>query len=77
MKVKNKKSLYFVFVIVLTLFIGIGYASVTSIDLTVTGEAALDRQDGVIISDIAYKAGTNVNSSASKINSYYKSRIIC
>ncbi len=68
----NKITLMLGFVILMTLFLGIGYARISDVNLELTGTAKANRQTGVVISNISYYADNNANLNASNINTYYK-----
>ncbi len=59
-------------VFVFTFFLGIGYAQISGIDLSVDGVASMSEQSGIIISDIHYSNDNNAILSESKINTYYQ-----
>ena len=69
---KNKKRYLILYVILGVFLIGIGYAEIGNIDLSVEGEAQLDRQTGAVITSVNYVDGVMVDSNQSKIHSFYQ-----
>lgn len=77
---KNKKinsfikSSYFFGILILTaiMFLGIGYAQISGVTLTISGTAKTAGQRGFLISDISYVSDNNANVANSKINTYYQ-----
>ena len=68
-----KRYLKFVLLIAIsTLFLGIGYASITSISLEIEGEATLPRQTGLFISNVQYTSDVGADLANSNINTYYQ-----
>lgn len=64
--------LFAVLILISTLILGIGYAQVSGIDLTVDGSANAIQQNGLIITDVHYVSGVGVTPGDSSINSYYQ-----
>ena len=56
----------------LTLFLGIGYAQVSDINLAIDGLAMTPRQTGIVITDVHYSSNNNAIPVESKIKSYYQ-----
>ena len=54
---------------------GIGYANITGIDLSLSGVASASGQTGVVISNVTYLSNNNADVSNSNINTYYKSMV--
>ena len=52
--------------------LGVGYASITSVDLDLTGNASMDGQTGVVISEVSISDSHNINPNYSEINTYYQ-----
>jgi hypothetical protein len=72
-----KNRLYLIFSIlfcIATLFMGIGYASINSISLNVSGEMFAKVQEGIFITDVNYNGelSNNISVTDSKINSSYQ-----
>jgi len=70
----KKFKIYNVFIIILFSIIttlGIGYAQISNINLTISGEANLIGQPGVFINNASYSSGNNIDSSLSNINTFY------
>ena len=61
---------YLVLLIIAALFMGIAYASITTRELTVSGDIEADAQEGVFISDIKYLSNSGADTENSKINQY-------
>ena len=57
---------------VCTMFLGIGYAGITSISLEIDGDASLPRQRGIYISNITLDSITHTQASSQVINTYYQ-----
>ena len=74
MKNKKKKLLFsfFILIILSTFFLGIGYAQISDIIVSVSGTASADRQEGLVISDISYLSSVNANIGESNINTYFQ-----
>ena len=73
-------KLYLVFSIlfcIATLFMGVGYASINSVSLNVSGEMTAQVQDGIFITEVNYneELSNNVLASDSKINSSYQTNL--
>ena len=62
-------------IIIVTLIMGIGYANITGIDLSLSGVASASGQTGVVISNVTYLSNNNADVSNSNINTYYKSMV--
>ena len=73
---QNKKNnlIYIIFLLLMltTISLGVGYAQISGIGLDISGQAVLDRQTGVVISNIEFLSGNGINPSESSINTYYK-----
>ena len=78
---KNKKRRLFqykifpVLIVIVTLFMGIGYAAVNSISLDITGRALAKGQSGIYITNVSYSENENANVNDSKINNYYQTML--
>lgn len=71
----SKSFGFFIVIFFVTIFLGIGYAQISDIDLTVSGTAMAQRQTGVVISEIDYLSDFKANVSESKINTYYQTML--
>ena len=71
---KYNKIFLFLFVIA-TVSMGIGYASVNSVVLELSGKAAAKEIDGVYIIETEYIRNINADLSSSKINNAYKTNL--
>lgn len=72
---KIKKNYYVIISIIIltsTIFMSIGYASINSIILDITGTASATAQGGVFITNVEYVSNNNADISSSTINNYYK-----
>lgn len=67
MKRSRSKKLIMILLLVSTLFMSVGYASVNSIILNIAGELGYTAQEGVFISNIRYVSGTSVDQNNSTI----------
>lgn len=71
---KNSK-VFLLLIVISTFFLGIGYAQISSIELSVSGTATAKAQTGIVISDVTYSSNNNANTTNSKINTYYQSML--
>ena len=71
---KKRKPL-FTIILIAVLFLGIGYATVTSVNLEIEGDAALAGQTGLYISDISVDSVVGTSSASQVINTYYQTMI--
>lgn len=60
------------FIILSTLFLSIGYASLESITLDIAGEVTAVPQSEIYITDVQYHTNTNADTENSKIHQYYQ-----
>ena len=58
-----------------SVIMGIGYASVNSVILDISGKVTSEIQKGVFITDVTYYESTEVNKDSSSIKSYYGTMI--
>ena len=78
---KNKKrkifqnKLFPVLIFFVTLFMGIGYATVNSISMDIIGSAEAKDQGGVYITDVTYYENVNASIRSSKINNFYQTML--
>ena len=63
----SKKNM---FLLILTMIMGIGYASINSVTGDIDGTAIANAQDGVFITNVEYVSNINANTSNSRINNY-------
>lgn len=54
------------------LFLGIGYAQMANINLSISGSAVAVGQTGIVISDIHYDSCNNISTDTVDINTYYQ-----
>ena len=71
---KNSK-VFLLLIVVSTFFLGIGYAQISSIKLSVSGTSTAKAQTGIVITDVTYSSNNNANTTNSKINTYYQSML--
>lgn len=64
--------LFWLFIILSTFFLSIGYASLDSIILDINGEVTAVPQSEIYITDVAYKTNINADIEISKITQYYQ-----
>lgn len=64
-----------IFIMIASLFLGIGYASISDIDLEIEGTAQLEHQNGAYITDITYIENQNANMEDTSILDTYQSII--
>lgn len=74
-KNKSNKKIFPILLIIMTLLMGVGYASVNSIILDIKGKVSSLNQDNVYITDIKYINDLNANMSSSTINNAYQTMI--
>ena len=55
-----------------SVFMGIGYASINSVAMNITGNVIAEAQEGNFITDVTYSSNKNANLDGSKINSFYQ-----
>lgn len=75
MKKDNKYKLHFIvlgFILISTLFLSIGYASLESITLDIKGEITAVPQSEIFITDVQYNTNVGANIDTSKIDQYYQ-----
>lgn len=63
----NKKPLYLFLITLTTLFMSIGYATINSITLDISGDVSLVSQDGLFITEVNYDSNIDANLEESKI----------
>ena len=76
MKTKNKKkriapafkSFYPVLIMILCLFMGVGYAAVNSVNLTIAGDIVAMELDDVVVTDISYKESSYATLDSSSVS---------
>lgn len=71
------KKIFSIVLIIATLFMGVGYASINAISLDISGEVIAQVQDGIFITNIKYneELSNNVLVDDSKINSAYQTNL--
>lgn len=75
MKLSKKTKITLIFlgiIVILSTFLGVGYAQISAVDLTISGKATMKKQEGIMITSINYVSGTNVNQNLSTINDFYQ-----
>lgn len=75
MKHIKKVKLIVLLITVSCCLLGIGYASIANINLSLTGTAQLDKQTGIVISSAVIDNYSGVNPDLSEINTYYKTML--
>lgn len=75
MKHIKRVKLIILLITVSCCFLGIGYASIANINLSLTGTAQLDKQTGIVISSVVIDNYSGVNPDLSEINTYYKTML--
>ena len=68
---KNSK-VFLLLIVISTFFLGIGYAKISSIELSVSGTATAKAQTGIIITDVTYSSNNNADTTNSVINTFYQ-----
>ena len=69
---KNYSVMISVIILISTLFMSVGYASINSITFDITGTASATAQSGVFITNVEYVSNSSADTSASTINNYYE-----
>ena len=75
MKLSKRTKITLIFlgiIVILSTFLGVGYAQISAVDLTISGKATMKKQEGIMITSINYVSGTNVNQNLSTINDFYQ-----
>lgn len=82
MKMKKTKTTKFlaskfipIILMIATLFMGIGYASINSITFDIQGSLLAKTQDGIFITDVKYKNAVNANYEDSRITKIYQTML--
>lgn len=63
----NKKPLYLFLITLTTIFMSIGYATINSITLDISGDVSLVSQEGLFITEVNYDSNIDANLEESKI----------
>ena len=71
MKLRNNNMIFLLLLIISTLFMGIGYASINSITGDITGTAIAELQDGIFIADVQNVGNIEADLDASEIIYYF------
>lgn len=74
-KHKNYKRIFPFLLFLSTLFIGIGYASVNSVILDISGSLSAKSQDGIFITEVNYKSDVSADYNSSRIISAYQTML--
>lgn len=72
---KNKRKIISILILVASIFMGIGYASVNSILLNINGNATAKELSGVYITNVSYKNNVGADLNNSKILSAYQTNL--
>lgn len=70
MKKLNRYHIFLLALFSFSIFLGIGYAQVSNINLSIDGEATLAGQTGVFINNVSYSSGNNIDANLSDIKTY-------
>ena len=70
-----QNKLFNLLIIIATVLMGIGYASVNSVTLDISGKLTAKEQDGVYIKSVKYIKDNNADLELSKINNYYQTML--
>jgi len=71
----RKNLVFIIFLFVATLFLEIGYAQISSVELNIGGSVIAQKQTGVVIMDAHYVSNNNADISSSIIKSYYQTML--
>ena len=66
---------YMSLIMLSTLLLGIGYASISDINLSLNGTAKLDKDKSVLITDASILSSSGVDSDLSTINNYFHTNL--
>ena len=69
---KNKCLFFMILICCFTCLLGVGYAQISGVDLSVSGNALALKQSGVVISSIKYQSDVGADITNSKIITYYQ-----
>lgn len=72
-KIKNKnhkQSFFYMLMIIATMFMSVGYASINSITATISGNLMAEVQEGVFIRNVTYTPSSTEGTTSQKINYY-------
>ena len=72
MKKISKNNILLILIFLTTSILGIGYASISEVDLNVNGIASLEEQNGIYITNVQYLSNNNANPENSNINTWYQ-----
>ena len=68
-------KLFPILILVATIFMGVGYASINSVSLNINGEVVAKAQDGIFITGVNYVSDVNANLEESKILNAYQTNL--
>jgi len=71
----TKKKIYPILLLIATLFMGIGYASINSVVLDIHGSALAKDVDGLLITEVSYYNNVNADLNNSKIINAYQTML--
>ncbi len=71
LKIVNNKYIYIIALFIATMFLGIGYAQISDIDLSLSGTATAKPEEKVIITDITYLSSNLADPNDSTIHDSY------
>ena len=72
-KINIQRKKFLLLILISTLFMSIGYASINSVSLDIKGIAQADNQEGIFITDYKYVSDVNADITNSKIENIYQS----
>lgn len=67
-KMYKNKVVFLIMILLSTLFLGIGYAQISDIELKVSGSATANISENIVITSVAYDSNTNADPTKSTIN---------
>ena len=74
-KIIIRNRLFVMLIIIASLFMGIGYASINSVTMDISGDLIAKEQTGVYIKNVEYISSNNVNLELNEINNYYQTML--
>ena len=68
--ITKKRPLYLILISIATIFMSIGYATINSITLDISGDVSLISQEGIFITEVSYVSNIDASLEESKIIAY-------
>ena len=68
-------STFLLLLFIASIFLGIGYAQISNVNLDINGTATAYKQTGIVITNVTYSNNNNANVNSSNINHYYQTML--